>query len=316
MRNHSEKHTGSCPDLPVPTQTKLAPTLCFSPARSKRHPTLTRPVLHLTSTQGRVYDSPKRMTTRRRSIWVNSVAAFLQQLQALDLFPREQCLFRGHATWNWQLLPLIARKYRKPGNQGYDTWYTLELEFTTEFRRLSRPWLEQINAEWLDVLMVGQHYRLPTRLLDWTTNPLKALFFAVEDRNNLHDGAVWTLPIHTWGPAPDLPEDIDTLVPIVSPPQLDTRVIAQESCFTLFPYPKGDAAMVPLESAHWLVEPVAEPLLQFRIPKARKESIRWELRQLGITHRSLFPGLEGVAASIAAREDDASGFNLTAPDGR
>ena len=180
-----------------------------------------------------------------------------------------------------------------------------------EFRRLSRPFLTQQQIDWYELLVVGQHYRLPTRLLDWTTNPLKALFFAVEDQKDLRCGAVWALPVTSWQEElPDLPESVDTLIPVLYPPHLDNRVVAQESCFTLFPYPKGNASMPPLEQADYLVEPVAEHLVKFRIPGKMKYRIRWELRQLGITHRSLFPGLESVAASIAAREDDTGGMPI------
>lgn len=64
-------------------------------------------------------------------------------------------------------------------------YHNIKLEFPEEFDK----------REHLDNLAKMQHYGVPTRLMDLTTNPLIALFFAVEQDKNNADGVVSILRV-------------------------------------------------------------------------------------------------------------------------
>src|SRR5579872_5540330 len=82
-------------------------------------------------------------------------------------------LYRGQENSTWNLLPKIGRR-------GISTdFLSFEKSIISEFKRLGRTYLaaDILNNEW-DLLALAQHHGLPTRLLDWSTNPLVALWFA------------------------------------------------------------------------------------------------------------------------------------------
>jgi hypothetical protein len=82
-------------------------------------------------------------------------------------------VFRGQAA-DYPLIPKICRLKAK-GDIA-----SVERTLLTEFKR-SIPLLIQQQSflsDW-DYLTLGQHFGLPTRLLDWSTNALTALWFAV-----------------------------------------------------------------------------------------------------------------------------------------
>lgn len=91
--------------------------------------------------------------------------------------------FRGHGDCAWRLLPKLYRDddaaealkhIYLPGELGRQA---LEREMLEEFRNSAAPSVD--TKDELTVLFAAQHFGLPTRLLDWTTNPLVALYFAV-----------------------------------------------------------------------------------------------------------------------------------------
>src|SRR5690606_34726478 len=89
--------------------------------------------------------------------------------------PKELVLYRGQ-NFNHKLLPAIAR-----GNCKIDTT-KMEKEMLDELKRRFPQLLSKnnISDDW-DLVAYAQHFGLKTRLLDWTTNPLVALWFACQN---------------------------------------------------------------------------------------------------------------------------------------
>lgn len=162
-------------------------------------------------------------------------------------------------------------------------------------------------------LFLMQHYRLPTRLLDWTQSSLVALYFALQAPDD-SDAIVWALSPTRLNKAEANASGIctpgtatlgmlgvqafvdrgvrDERVLAVLTDEWDPRHMAQQSAFTIH----GRA--VPLDQAAGCEEYLA----RIRIPAGAKELFRTVLRLYGISLSSLFPDLESLARDVAGLE--------------
>src|SRR5208283_4870979 len=86
-----------------------------------------------------------------------------------------EVLFRGVTDENHKLIPSIGRDTHE--HTGGDI-QSLENDLLCEFKRLTVPILKTRPESEFEWLFLAQHYGLPTRLLDWSSNPLVGLFFA------------------------------------------------------------------------------------------------------------------------------------------
>lgn len=202
--------------------------------------------------------------------------------------------YRGHADVNWKLLPSLART--QTASEDVLEWGDLEAQILRDFEKHGCSIIETPAKNQLEWMIHAQHHGLPTRLLDWSSNPLKALFFAVEDPKFDHlDGMVFGVSVVTNFVADKFVE-INKYNKIVGfhSSSLNKRVAAQEGCFTLTPLPKDRGGFMEVDDRTNSIDYLG----RYRIPKEHKPALRKQLKRLGITHQFLFPDLDGLATSI------------------
>jgi hypothetical protein len=225
--------------------------------------------------------------------------------------------FRGQPDIGWSLEPAVRRepftsrfvhRGREPSSQVADDEQRLAAErrILVEFRRRAVSLLPP-NADEVDIYFLAQHHGLPTRLLDWTVNPLAALFFAVAaERHHDRDGVLYAL----WpgrrenytAAAAAMIAMFDASMPVpearvvlpVSPDLHAGRMTQQGACFTLH-IPGADSLCVGEASRR-----DRSAIVRWRISTAKKAELQSKLRALGVTWSSLFPDLAHVAKELRA----------------
>ncbi len=123
-----------------------------------------------------------------KTLEVHSVSEFVAHVETYNqVYPSMQnlacfTLFRGQASKEWSLMPSLYRQGLFQGEQLL-------------IRYLQHSCPDEFAGSRFESLVKLQHFGLPTRLLDTTTNPLVALFFACKSDQHIgNDGVVYVFP--------------------------------------------------------------------------------------------------------------------------
>lgn len=227
------------------------------------------------------------------TIEVCSLPDYLQHIE-------EQCtgewnvLFRGHTDSKWKLEPKISRITFRTRFSMPDA----EREMLRDFKRQALPHLSRdLRDDW-DWLALAQHHGLPTRLLDWTTNALVALWFAIEKPPmGKTNGAVWMF----FGTSNDYADEEKMADPlstrrtlIFRPRHLTPRIIAQSGWFTVHRYMPTRPGFIPLENN----SRQKNRLWKIEIPSKYFPALREDLSRCGLNAGTLFGDLNGISKQL------------------
>ncbi len=240
---------------------------------------------------------------------INSISELLNLVEN-DIEINDYTLFRGHNNFMWELLPKIARE-----DFVFISKSDSELKMIETFKRYARQYLsKEIKNEW-DYFALAQHYGMATRLLDWTTNPLAALWFCVNKPSKVEYGALWILQLEAndylkaseiesyktkkpWIEIHNPFKSLDYYSPLTTtnsiivfqPHLLDQRIINQNGWFTVHQKNENNKYFDLTSDAKF-----SSRLIKILVPNNTFTEIRSKLDTLGVNQMTLFPDLEGVS---------------------
>ena len=198
-------------------------------------------------------------------------------------------LYRGHSNYDYDLIPSIGRL-----SNGHHI-YTLEDEkqMFIEFKKNYSLFTDNRPTTDIDILFLAQHFGVPTRLLDWSYNPLIALYFACQGDDKVN-GCVYAIIVpkeesmikegHWYDfrifDKDSYQHDYEYIIPDYN----NRRFLNQKGMFVLYKDPFS-----PIEKS---------ALAPVFIIKNKKQILE-ELYSIGITDSMVLPTLDNLGKEIA-----------------
>ncbi len=220
-------------------------------------------------------------------IIIESISDFFEFLRVFTS-EKENYMYRGVRLKSYKLIPSVGRLRKKDGSHLEIDDEKLILKL---FKKKAYPFIKEYKEDPIELLSIAQHHGLPTRLLDWSYNPLIAAFFAVENEikeNYLSEDERFSCIYAAQYVYIDIEEELHPFeiseIKRFVPKHWDSRIVTQNGLFTIHPNPREE----------W--QP--ESLIKILISQNVRKKIKRVLYKMGINKGIVNPDLDGVSAHI------------------
>ena len=241
----------------------------------------------------------------QESTEIDSIDRLLEHVTRFGKSVVSAVRLRGQADLTWALMPSIGRRnhYQYAGATIEKFTLAQETNMYHKFRRQALEFTGHRQSEW-ESLFMARHHGLPTRLLDWTSNPLIALYHCcAHNKPSPPDGKIWAVREKSNDKYWDVfsqkvsgPFKIKGLR-VIHHPYTSPRMRAQASVFTIH-----DQPWTPLDEFFRAKRRLAccdiEGLVAWSVLGKNKPRLLAELHRLGINARTVFPDMDGLADGI------------------
>jgi len=220
-----------------------------------------------------------------------TVASFREYQDIIMDIPLDAfTLYRGQPS-DKPLLPKIARF-------NVNDFRRVEKEMLEDFKRRSLHLIQHYPGNWWDWLALAQHHGMATRLLDWSENPLNAMWFSIFEKDSRSEdyAVVWGFNV----PKEDIVKSDDATDPfkvggtkIFSPNHIIKRISAQLGWFTIHEQ-EPDDKFIPFEDNNRY----NKRLFKIKIEQQAFRECKKRLHQYGINSSTMYPDIDGLAKYV------------------